>query len=92
MGQISIVGDVHQAFLQIKINENHRQFLRFIWLDNTLSNNLSYVLLRFARVVFGLTYSLFLLNFESSPRKVYTYRRLLKFIQQLLLKFLNLHL
>ena len=24
MGQISIVGDVHQAFLQIKINENHR--------------------------------------------------------------------
>ena len=80
IGKIGIVADVQQALLQIEIDEKHRDFLRFIWFDNVLSNNPSYVLLRFARVVFGLTCSPLLLNgnFESSPRKVYTNRKLLK--------------
>ena len=60
--KIGVIADVQQAFLQIEINENHRDFLRFIWFDNVLSNNPSYVLLRFAAVVFGLICSPFLLN------------------------------
>ena len=87
IGKISVVADVQQAFLQIEFDENHRDFLRFIWFDNVLSNNPSYVLLRFARVVFGLTYSPFLLNGTLKvhletfiPIESYS-----KFIQQLLL-------
>ena len=38
IGKLSIVADVQQAFLQIEINENHSDFLRFIWFD-VLSNN-----------------------------------------------------
>ena len=37
-------------------NENNRDFLRYISFDNNLSNNPSYVLWRFARVVFVLRY------------------------------------
>ena len=37
--KIDIVADVQQAFLQIEIDENHRDFQRFIWFDNVLSNN-----------------------------------------------------
>ena len=59
IGKIGIVANVQQAFLQIEIDENHRGFLRFIWFNNVLSNNPSHVLVRFARVVFGLTCSLF---------------------------------
>ena len=54
IGKIGIVADIQQGFLQIEIDEYHRDFLRFIWFDNVLSNNPSYVLLRFARVAFGL--------------------------------------
>ena len=59
IGKIGIVANVQQAFLQIEIDENHRGFLRFIWFGNFLSNNPSHVLVRFARVVFGLTCSPF---------------------------------
>ena len=59
IGKISIVADVQQAFFE---TESHRDFLRIFWFDNVLSNNPSYVLLRFARVVFDLTCSPFLLN------------------------------
>ena len=60
--KIGIVADVQQAFLQTEIDESYQDFLRFIWFDNVLSNKPSYVLLCFARVVFGLTCSPFLLN------------------------------
>ena len=54
IGKIGIVADVQQAFLQIEIDENHRDFLRFIWFDNFLSDNPSYVLLCFASFRFNL--------------------------------------
>ena len=87
IGKIGIVVDVQQAFLQIEIDENHRDFLRFIWFDNVLSNNPSYVLLRFARVVFGLTCSPFLLNgtLKVHLEKFIPIESYSKFIQQLLL-------
>ena len=62
IGKIGIVVDVSTRFLQIEIDENYWDFLRFILFDNVLSNNPSYVLLRFARVLSGLTCSPFLLN------------------------------
>ena len=39
IGKLSIVADVQRTFLQIEINENHSDFLWFIWFDNVLSNN-----------------------------------------------------
>ena len=34
IGKVGIVADVQQAFLQIEIDEKHRDFLRFIGFDN----------------------------------------------------------
>ena len=72
--------------MQIEIDENHQDFLRFIWFDNVLSNNPSYVLLRFARVVFVLTCSPFLLNgtLKVHLEKFIPIESYSKFIQQLL--------
>ena len=66
IGKIGILADVQQTFLQIEVEEKHWDFLRFIWFDNVLSKNPSYVLLDFARVVFGLTCSPFLFKRGAS--------------------------
>ena len=66
IGKIGIVADVQQTFLQIEVEEKHWDFLRFIWFDSVLSKNPSYVLLDFARVVFGLTCSPFLFKRGAS--------------------------
>lgn len=81
----SALADVQQACLQIEIDENHQDFLRFIWFDNVLFEN---PLLVFARVVFGLTCSPFFLNVtESLPRKVCTYQKLIKVYTTIAFKF-----
>ena len=59
-GKIGLVTDVKQAFLQINIAEEHRDFLRFIWLQEFNLDKI--VILRFKRIVFGLTCTPFLLN------------------------------
>ena len=33
-GKISLIADMKQAFLQINISKEHRDFLRFIWFEN----------------------------------------------------------
>ena len=38
-GKIGIVADVKQAFLQIEISEEHRNFLRFLWFKDVFSTN-----------------------------------------------------
>ena len=48
-----------QAFLQINITEEHRDYLRFIWLQEF---NLDENILHFKRIVFELTCSPFSLN------------------------------
>ena len=53
--------DIQQAFLQISVNECHRNYLRFLWYNNIFNEN-SLKVYRFARVLFGLTCSPFLLN------------------------------
>ena len=44
------------------MDENDRDYLRMIWFDNVLSTNSTMKLLRFTRLVFGLTSSPFILN------------------------------
>ena len=61
-GKIGLVSDIKQAFLNIAIAEEHRDLLRFLWYENFDADDPEVIILRFTRVVFGLTSSPFLLN------------------------------
>ena len=56
--KVGIVSDIRQAFLNIGIADEHRDYLRFLWRDQD-DQSLTY---RFCRVVFGINSSPFLLN------------------------------
>ena len=60
--RFAIISDIKQAFLNIEINEEHRDFLRFLWYDDVGKEDAKIIILRFLRVVFGITSSPFLLN------------------------------
>ena len=51
-----------KAFLQINVNENDRDYLRFLWFDKIFSDQPKMVRNCFVRVVFGVTSSPFCLN------------------------------
>ena len=34
LGQVALVADIHQAFLQIEIGKLRRDYLRFLWYEN----------------------------------------------------------
>ena len=57
-----MVGDIKQAFSQVEIAEEHRDFVRFLWFKDINDTPRKIISLRFTRVVFGLTSSTFLLN------------------------------
>ena len=61
LGRIAVNADIQQAFLQISVNECHRNYLTFLWYNNIFDEN-SLKVYRFDRVLFGLTCSLFLLK------------------------------
>ena len=59
---IALVADIEKAFLMIAVKEEDRDVLRFLWIDNVNAAEPKIVKYRFARVVFGVTSSPFLLN------------------------------
>ena len=60
--RIALVGDIEKAFLMVHIAEEDRDVLRFLWVKDIDKAEPDVVVLRFTRVVFGLTASPFLLN------------------------------
>ena len=62
LGPIGITADIKQAFLQISVAKEHRNFLRFLWFDDIFYIDLSIIEYRFTRVIFGRNSSPFLLN------------------------------
>lgn len=58
-GQFGVVADIRKAFLQISIDPQDRDFLRFIWYDKEKAK---FEIYRHRRVVFGLKCSPFLLG------------------------------
>ncbi|UYV70861.1 hypothetical protein LAZ67_8000899 [Cordylochernes scorpioides] len=58
LGKYGIIADIRQAFLQIQVREEDREFLRFLWWKKDQKTLKFY---RHCRVVFGLTSSPFLL-------------------------------
>jgi hypothetical protein len=59
--KIGLLADIKQAFLNVEIDKEHRNYRRFLWYDSN-SEQSQKVVYRFLRVVFGVTSSPFLLN------------------------------
>ena len=62
LGTIAITADIKQAFLQILVNKEHQNYLRFLWYDDIFKEEPNIIVYRFTRVIFGLISSPFLLN------------------------------
>ena len=62
IGKIGLLADIKQAFLQISINKEHCELVRFLWYEDIYKENPELVTLRDCRVVFGLPCSPFLGN------------------------------
>lgn len=60
--RIALAADIEKAFLMISILEHDRDALRFLWIDDIGKDPPETVIMRFARVVFGVSSSPFLLN------------------------------
>ena len=60
--RIALTADVEKAFLMIAIDDKDRDVLRFIWIDDITKDEPELRVFRFARVVFGVSSSPFLLN------------------------------
>ena len=59
---IALTADIEKAFHQISVDNDDRDYLRFLWLDNIFSDQPTITRNRFARVIFGVTSSPFCLN------------------------------
>ena len=66
----TFVTDTEKAFLQITINEENKDFLRFLWFDNVYSEQPKIVRNRFAPIIFGVTSSPYLLNLSPTVNKL----------------------
>ena len=60
--KVAVVADIEKAFLNISVTPEHRDFLRFLWVDDPFKSCPRVQVLRFCRVVFGVTSSPFILN------------------------------
>ena len=60
--KVAMISDIEKAFLMVSIAEVDRNVLRFLWVDDISKKEPEIVVLRFTRVVFGVSSSPFLLN------------------------------
>ena len=60
--EVVLTADIENVFLNIEIDPEHRDFLRFLWIDDLDKENPEVMVMRFARVVFGVSSSPFILN------------------------------
>ena len=62
VNQVALTGDIEKAFLMVGIAEEDRDVLRFLRVDDIDNPSPEILVLRFTRVVFGVSSSTFLLN------------------------------
>ncbi|XP_068742363.1 uncharacterized protein [Montipora capricornis] len=60
--KVAISGDIEKVFLNISVDPRDRDYLRFLWVDDTGSKHPNLQVYRFARVAFGISSSPFLFN------------------------------
>ena len=85
-GKIGLIADIKQEFLQIEVAPEHRDFLRFMWFDDVFKSYPELIRLSFTRVLFGLTFSPFLLNgtLRSYLLKYTQFTDIKEFVEKLL--------
>ena len=59
---VVLIGDIEKAFLNVEVDREDRDYLRFLWVKDIAGDNLEVEVYRFCRAVFGLNASPFLLN------------------------------
>ena len=59
---IALTADVEKAFLMVAVNSEDQDILMFLWVDDITKEEPKLVTYRFARVMFGISSSPFLLN------------------------------
>ena len=60
--KIALMADIERAFLQVRVEERDQDVLRFLWFDDATKTQPQIQVLKFTRVVFGVSSSPFLLN------------------------------
>ena len=60
--KIALIADIEKAFLMVSVQEEDRNALRFLWVDDVQKSPPIIEEMRFTRVVFGVSASPFLLN------------------------------
>ena len=60
--KVALISDIEKAFLNISVNENDRDYLRFLWFTDPFVDNPVPKVYRFCRVVFGVCSSPFHMN------------------------------
>ena len=60
--RVALIGDVEKAFLMVSVADCDRDVLRFLWISDVKQSIPEMIVLRFTRVVFGVSASPFLLN------------------------------
>ena len=70
--KIAIAADIEKAFLMVSMAEGDRDVLRFLWVKDVKRASSKVVVLRFTRVVFGVSASPFLLNAKYHVKKYST--------------------
>ena len=68
-----MTADIEKAFLMVSVAEEDRNALWFLWVDDTTAQLPRLVVMRFTRVVFGVSASPFLLN-ATIRKHVESYR------------------
>ncbi len=58
----ALTSDISKAFLTVRIQEEFRNFFRFLWIDDIRKEDPEIIVKRFTSVLFGLKQSPFLLN------------------------------
>ena len=58
----AITADIEKGFLNVAVSKDHRDLLRFLWVDDIHKDHPQLVIRRYARIVFGVNSSPFLLN------------------------------
>ena len=60
--KVAMISDIEKAFLMVSIAEADRNVLKFLWVDDISKEKQEIIVLRFTRVIFGVSSSPFLLN------------------------------
>ena len=84
VNKVAITADIEKAFLMVGIGKEDRDALRFLWLQDVHGEQPEVVALIFARVVFGVTASPFLLNATILHHMSNYQERDAEFVQKLL--------